>query len=471
MKLNRREYLAASTIATAAALASAEAGVKQARPNILWIMTDQQPADLMSCTGNANLKTPAMDRLAAEGVRFELAYCANPICVPSRASMMTGKMPHEIGVTFNMNLFEIKDTSLGTLMTKAGYDTGYIGKWHIPMPTDTTDWHGFNHMMEGTKEFNDRHFAEPTVEFIRRKRNKPFFLVASFVNPHDICEFARKLSGFPEKRTQLWNGPIADTPPPSECPALPDNFAIPEHEPDIIREYQTWQEGTYPVRDWPDEHWRQYRWALNRLTERVDAEINKVLEVLRAEGLEDNTVIIFTSDHGDGNGAHKWNQKTLLYDEPARVPFIVSGRGIRNPGSVDEKHLVSTGLDIFPTVCDYAGAELPDGLNGLSLRPVVEGRPAPWREQLVAQNDLSPVYGRSAGVIGRMLRTKDFKYVAYSTGALRERLSDMRSDPGEMNNLVVDPAYKGVLQEHRERLAAELEKTGDFFEVPGMRVS
>jgi len=288
MDMNRRNYLAASALAVAG-LAGASGKRMQARPNILWIMTDQQVADGMGCTGNPDLETPAMDSLAANGIRFERAYCTNPICVPSRASMMTGRMPHEIGVTLNMDLFKILDT----------------------------DWHGFNMMLEGGKpEFNDRHVAAPAIEFIRKKRNKPYFLVASLVNPHDICEWARRATGgFEKRRTLLWNGAIADTPPPDQCPALPANFQIPENEPDIIREYQTWQEGTYPVRDWPDERWRQYRWALNRLTERVDSEIAKLLDVV-----DDNTLILFTSDHGDGNGAHKWNQKTLLYERQRHRP-------------------------------------------------------------------------------------------------------------------------------------------------------
>lgn len=462
MKINRRAYL--SLTATGLAAGQLAAKAHHPRPNILWIMTDQQPADLMSCTGNKYLHTPAMDHLAEKGVRFELAYCANPICVPSRASMMTGKMPHEVGVTFNMDHFKIQSPSLGTVITKAGYDTGYIGKWHIPMPTDASDWHGFNHMLEGTRDFNDQHFAEPSIEFIQRKRNKPYFLVTSFVNPHDICEWARRATGgFPERRTLLWNGSIADTPAPLECPPLPDNFGIPENEPDIIREYQTWQEGTYPVRNWSDERWRQYRWALNRLTERVDAEIARIIEVV-----DDNTIIIFTSDHGDGNGAHKWNQKTIFYEETVCVPFILSGVGVKNRGSVDSTHLLSTGTDIFTTICAYAQAKPPEGLRGRSLRPLAEGRSIPWRKQLVSENDLSPAYGHSAGVTGRMLRTNDYKYVVYSHGKLREYLTNMQTDPGEMNNLAVDPDFAGILQECRQMLAYELESTHDAFTVPGV---
>jgi len=278
MKTTRRESL---TVAAATLTAQFSRAFTRSpeRPNILWIMTDQQPASAMSCTGNDGLKTPAMDYLAVNGIRFDLAYCANPICVPSRTSMMTGKMPHETGVTFNMDLFKVLEPSLGSFITEAGYDTGYIGKWHIPMPTDTTHWHGFQMMKEGGKrDFNDCQVAKPAIDFIRKKRNKPWFLVASFVNPHDICEWARRATGgFPERKMQLWNGPIPETPPPEKCPALPANFQIPENEPDIIRAYQTWQKPTYPVRDWSDKRWRQYRWALNRLVERVDSEIAKII--------------------------------------------------------------------------------------------------------------------------------------------------------------------------------------------------
>lgn len=468
MDINRRESLAMAGAGFAMAGLSCMAGkASDNRPNILWIMTDQQVADGMSCTGNLDLETPAMDSLAAKGVRFELAYCANPICVPSRSSMMTGKMPHEIGVNFNMNRFEILSPSLGTFITKAGYDTGYIGKWHIPMPTDTNEWHGFNLMREGTTEFNDRHFAKPIVDFMKQKRDTPFFLVASFTNPHDICEWARKAAGFPKANSTTWNGPIADAPPPAACPELPENFQIPEHEPDIIREHQSWLTSAYPTRDWPDERWRQYRWALNRLTERVDSEIAKVLKGLHDEGLDRNTVVIFTSDHGDGNAAHRWNQKTLLYEETARVPFIVSGKGVANPGSVDREHLIATGIDIFPTVCDYAGARPPEELRGFSLRPLVEGNSVKWREQLVVETDLHRKYGQSGGVYGRMLRTRNYKYVVFSAGKIREQLIDMRSDPGEMNNLALDPAFRDVLQEHRTRLAAQVAETKDFFTVPG----
>jgi arylsulfatase A-like enzyme len=293
--------------------------------------------------------------------------------------------------------------------------------------------------------------------------------VASFTDPHDICEYARKLSGFPTERTELWNGPIPDPPPPpDQCPELPANFEIPPNEPDIIRTHQSWMKdpGVYPSIRWSRETWRQYRWGLNRLTERVDSEIGKILDALENSGLDQNTVVIFVSDHGDGYGSHRWNQKTLLYDNPARVPFIVSGPGVAVPGRVDKTHLVSTGLDIFPTVCDYAEIDPPEELRGKSLRPLVEGRPADWREQMVSECDLYRRYGVGSGIEGRMLRTNRYKYIVYSAGKLREQLFDMQNDPGEMNNLAADPAYQAILQDHRRRLKEEIDKTDDHFVVP-----
>ena len=407
-----------------------------------------------------------MDSLAANGVRFELSYCANPICVPSRTTMLTGHMPHETGVSFNMESFKVLQDSVGTYLKRAGYETAYIGKWHIPRSSEDTAWHGFDLMMEGSRTFNDRHFPNAVNDFLRKKHDNPFFLVASFVNPHDICEYARKLADF-KKNTDLWNGTIPEAPTPENCPELPPNFEIPENEPDVIREHQLRVPSAYPSRDWNKDTWRQYRWALNRLTERVDSEIAKILDTLRAEGLDKSTLVVLVSDHGDGNAEHRWNQKTLLYDGPARVPFIISGPGIAVPGRVDQTHLISTGLDLFPTFCDYAGIEPPTGLTGASLRPLLEGRPVEWRDEVVSECDLYLRFGQSGGVYGRMLRTARYKYIVYSAGKLREQLFDMKNDPGEMNNLAVDPVYHPILNEHRQRLADHLRKTRDrSFTVP-----
>jgi len=462
--LNRRDFLLVSGVAVLGAGEGLAAGRQQAstgtlRPNILVIMTDQQFAGAMSCAGNADLKTPAMDRLAMNGVRFENAYCANPLCVPSRTAMMTGKMPHETKITTNL---DAKCTTfhapmLGRIFADAGYDCGYAGKWHLPLRLSQMDIHGFGWFPPETEKCLDAKIPAAVTEFLSQKRKSPFLMVASFINPHDICQWARG--------DRLPHGPIPDPPAPEKCPALPDNFAIPENEPDSVRKVQHSSMSVYPSVDWTPDKWRQYRWAYYRLIEKVDAQIGEVLEALRNAGVEDNTLVVFTADHGDGAAAHHWNQKQVLYEEPTRVPFIVSGKKFTKAGQIDRTHLVSTGLDLIPTVCDYAGIPMPDGLRGRSVRPLAEGNPpAQWRDFVVSETEFE--YENTAtGIRGRMLRTPRYKYIVYSEGTLREQLFDMHADPGEMRNLAVDANKKVVLEECRARLAQWCSDAGDRFGV------
>jgi arylsulfatase A-like enzyme len=248
---------------------------------------------------------------------------------------------------------------------------------------------------------------------------------------------------------------------------LPNNFAIPEHEPDIIRKIQHSSMSVYPSVDWTPEKWRQYRWAYYRLVEKVDGQIGQVLNLLRDTGVADDTLVVFTADHGDGTAAHHWNQKQVLYEEPTRVPFILSGRRFTKSGQVDHEHLVSTGLDLIPTLCDYAGIQKPKGLRGCSLRPLAEGKQVDsWRDYVVSETEFE--YDKMAtGIRGRMLRTRQHKYIVYSEGTLREQLFDLSADPGEMDNLAVDSSRKTLLEESRTRLRQWCRETGDNFEVPG----
>ena len=180
----------------------------------------------------------------------------------------------------------------------------------------------------------------------------------------------------------------------------------------------------------------------------VDAQIGRVLDALRSSGLEDETVVVFTSDHGDLDAAHRLEHKSILYEEAARVPLIVSHRGVTPPGVVDREHLVSVGLDLIPTLCDFAGIDPPEGLLGRSVRPLAEGRPPKaWRQYVVAESR-----------VGRMVRTARYKYNLYESGAHREQLIDLVSDPGEMQNLAEDPAHAEVLHTPRTLLRRWIEE-------------
>jgi choline-sulfatase len=285
--------------------------------------------------------------------------------------------------------------------------------------------------------------------------------VASFVNPHDICEWARIASGLPEK---LPHGDLATPPPAAECPPLPANFGIPAREPEVIRRLKVLAPKTYPTANWTADAWRQYLWVYYRLTERVDSQIGEILRTLRETGQDQNTLIVFSSDHGDGAAAHQWNQKLLFYEETARVPFIVRPPGLVRAGRRDRVNLVNMNLDFFPTALDYAGIPVPADLTGRSVRPLVEGAPhAAGHAFTVSQSDLAPNATESGGVFGRMLRSARFKNIRYSEGAHAEQLFDLERDPGEMNNLAGDPATKPAVEEHRQLLAAWLARHRDPF--------
>ncbi|HID74610.1 MAG TPA: DUF4976 domain-containing protein [Planctomycetaceae bacterium] len=445
------------------------------RPNLLVIITDQQHAGMMSCAGNPYLKTPAMDSLAAHGMRFELAYATNPVCIPSRMSMVTGHMPSRFGMRSNAEgrkqaPKEAIQQAMGWIFRRAGYETAYGGKTHW-MRGMTPESIGFASITSDQREG----LAEACAEFFRQSRDRPFLLVASFINPHDICYMAiddyTRTMGKPTMypRSTVERQRLAEALRWPEgvsreefferlCPPLPPNFEVPALEPECITtDYLGVRSFRQFARQrWSEERWRLHRWAYCQLTEMVDRHIARVLEALRQAGLEQDTVIVFTSDHGDLDGAHRLEHKSILYEEAARVPLIVSWAGVTRPGAVDSDHLVSVGLDLIPTLCDYAGIEPPPGLLGRSLRPLAEGkRPPGWRRFLVAESRA-----------GRMVRTDRFKYNVYQSGRHREQLIDLKTDPGEMDNLAEDPRYEDVLNQHREMLQAWVERTGDQIARP-----
>ena len=417
------------------------------KPNILLILTDQQNACALSCTGNEDLKTPAMDSLAETGTRFEKAYCTFPLCTPSRGSIFTGLMPSELGIMKNDITIadKFKELEMGHLFSANGYECVYGGKWHVPEMAIPDLCHGFSKI----SGFDDNALVDSCIEFLKRKHEKPFLMVASFDNPHNICEWARE-------QTLPW-GEVEDT-ITEDCPSLPANYAIPPYEPQAIRVEMSKLEIAYSTPEYFNDNWsRHYRYAYYRLVEKVDAQIERILEALRGQDLEDNTLIIFSSDHGEGMGAHKWKQKTILYEEAVRVPFIISFKGVTKAGNEDKTHLISNGLDILPTMCDYAGIEIPQEYKGLSVRALSEGNRAnEWRGNLIAQMN-------SFITQGRMVRTSQYKYVIYSWGRYREQLFDMERDSGEMVNIVANSRYKAVLDEHRRILYEWCKETGDKF--------
>ena len=327
---------------------------KTVQPNIIYIITDQQAFDAMSCAGNPLVNTPALDKLAADGIRFDQAYCAYPLCVPSRAAMFSGRMPHEAGIFVNTHVVDDEEFPfeyLGQRLTDGGYKTHYVGKWHLTVPRSDTLKHGFQEIeIPGGHGF-DSVYSRMAVKFLREDHDQPFFLVVSFRNPHDCCQLARK------ENLSKFEGAIPPLPPPNELPDLPENFGIPENEPDHFREWQAQNsERVFRSYYWDEQDFKEYQWGYYRLVEKMDSLIGQVVDAINESPGADNTVIIFASDHGDGVSRHQWNQKWSPYDEASRVPFIVAGGLIQRKGETDGR-LVSAGLDLTPTICDLAGID------------------------------------------------------------------------------------------------------------------
>lgn len=420
------------------------------KPNILLIITDQQTADAMSCAGNNYLKTPALDQLAASGVRFERNYVTQPLCMPFRSSLQTGCFPHEIGVISNGRPIQGDFPMLGNLVASAGYDCYYIGKWHVGASLGQAGYKSYG------RPGKDDEYARSAVNFLVDKHENPFFLTVSFTNPHNVCQLARADAD----GSDLPDGPIDPAPKDlNMLPPLPDNFDIPENEPAVIREVQDESRGKhYPTENWDELIWRQYLWGYYRLVEKVDAEIGKVLDALKEGGYEDNTLVIFTSDHGEGVAKHHWNQKQILYEQAVTTPLLMKWNGKTKERVYPE--LVSNALDIPVTILDVVGVEKPSSMRGISLKPVLEGKsPAP-RDYVVSETMFASGE-RNLGATGRMIRTKNFKYIIYDNGDKREQLFDMEKDPGEMNNLVFNKKYKEQLEEHRDLISQWAKETND----------
>lgn len=443
------------------------------KPNIIYILTDQQSATMMSCSGNEWLKTPAMDYLAENGIRFTRAYSPNPVCSPSRVTLMTGRFPGYFvdrdgnQVRENRGAMkipqvseEVLNTTIASFLKKAGYELYFGGKEHLPKSL-TPAVLGFN-------DFCDDERGELAIEaakVIKADHEKPYFMIVSLINPHDICymairEFANTESakGLIERGVteiahldsamQMPEGVSVEQFFESYCPPVPENYEPQFEEPEAIKSLIAKRPFRQNARDnFTDEQWRLHRWAYARLTEFVDSKVQVILDAVRESGQEENTLIIFSSDHGDNDASHRMEHKTTLYEESANIPFVVMWKGHFPAGVVDDKHLISNGLDILPTICDFAGIEGQSDPRGRSLRPLFEGNPdnIEWRFTLGVESE-----------IGRMVVDQDgFKYIRYDRVGIEEQLLNLNEDPYETTHFTKDPIYAEKLKALRKAYDTE----------------
>ena len=433
--------------------------------NILFINTDQHAWDAISAYGNPYLNTPNIDGLHRNGTSFRKSYCTDPVCAAARSSWATGLYTSETGVPFNGGQLHPDIQDIGQLLSSNGYKAFHCGKWHVPGRNvrDSFEvlYYGKQHIGAGGAAYYDSASTHAVADFLTNYDNKePFFLQIGYIDPHDVCEY---LHNHEEKHipNPLEQGILAE----EDLPPLPDNFTYDERETVLHRVCRRIDDALIhapilkAVRNWDEFHWRYLRWNYYRFIEKVDAEIGRVLSILERTPFCDNTVIIFSADHGEACGSHQMFQKFALYEESVRVPFIISCLGDGVPikkDRLDDDYFVS-GVDLLPTVCDYAGIDVPEPCQGMSLRPLAEGQDVPWRDYAYIESNYW----------GRAIVTDSCKYITeYKPKDIEdflppgpdseqlglEQLFDRKSDPWETVNLADKPEYQELINSCRNKL-------------------
>jgi arylsulfatase A-like enzyme len=424
------------------------------RPNIIFILTDDQRWDALGFSGNQLIHTPEMDRLAAEGVFFENAFVTTPICAASRASILTGTYERTHGYTFGQG--EIKQQfitqSYPALMRNSGYHTAFFGKFGV-------NYSGFEGLFDIGENYDrldlykdrrgyfyktlgkdtvhlTRYTGQKAIEFIRQApQEKPFMLSLSFSAPH---------AHDPAEEQYFWGKEFDSLYASTHFPAPPlSDLEYFEAQPPYVREGEN-RNRWYWRFDTDEKYQRSMRGYFRMISE-IDHEIGLIRRELEIQGKDKNTVIIFTSDNGYFYGERQLAGKWLMYDNSLRVPMI-----IYDPRSVKGRKVsdMVLNIDIAPTLLDLAGIDKPKSWQGLSLAGfLVENSPDFDREDFVCEHLWQvDIIAPSEGI-----RTKTWKYFRYINDPQHEELYDLESDPLEKNNLALKPAFQVQLLEMRRK--------------------
>jgi arylsulfatase A-like enzyme len=449
------------------------------RPNVLVILCDQLRRDALSCYGDPNLHTPHLDRLAASGVRFTNACSTYPICVPFRFTLMTGEYAHTRlipGIEWRMSP---RERTLAHEFGDAGYETLYVGKWHLyggslhlpgygarhegvkPIPRPWRGgwqhWRGFE-LRNAPWDSYYFHDDDPvprklpgyqtdalcdlTMDFLahQRDRSRPFCAVVSVEPPHDPFQAPPELEA-------KWR---------ARDLKLPANFMVQSDDPVLTaiapKGYRP-DQREQAIRD------RQHYYAM---VENLDQNVGRLLAFLEREGLRESTQVVFLSDHGEFGGAHALHQKQLPYEESCGIPLLVAGPGVP-AGRVIAEPIATE--DLFPTLLGLAGLPPRRDVPGHDFAPRLRGTaPAPERPGVMLQfvSEIRPNMPLFK-VIYRGFRSARYKYTVAGDyrGAQPWQFFDLQEDPHELHNRLADPALQPLIADHhrwlRERMAETLE--------------
>ncbi len=442
--------LVAATAATNLIAASSES-----RPNIVFFLTDDQPYAGMSVTGGLGTQTPAIDKLAADGVLFENAFATTAICCCSRASILTGQYMRRHGIEeFRKPLTNAQlALTFPVLLREHGYRTAYLGKFavgspevdeHRALPADLFDlWYGFpqnfsfRQTVGGRTRYLTTVMTEKAVEFLdSTPRNQPFCLIMALKEPHGPLDYKD-----PEFT------PPAETTPISR-PSTLTRKAF-DRLPAVVRNSLAASPRLIDSRT----AFESYVRLRNAYIARADLAVAQVRAALAARGLDRNTVVVFASDHGAFMGAHGLSGKWLMYEESIRFPLIIADP--RLPASTrGRRSAMALNIDLAPTFLAIAGVPIPAAMQGVDLQPLLRDPAARvhsdwYYEHVFTDPERRPI-PKVEGV-----RTERWKYIRYpETSPLVEELFDLAADPHEENNLSGQTADRATLDDLRRRCDA-----------------
>ncbi len=481
-------------------------------PNIIFIFSDDHALNAISAYSDNLISTPSIDRLASEGMLFTNCFCANSICAPSRATVLTGKYSHMNGVRDNADRFDSSQVTFPKLLQQHGYQTAILGKWHLKsQPTgfdywevlpDQGDYYNptFITATDTTRYsgYATRIITDKGMDWLeRRDKSRPFLLMVQHKAPHrnwmpeveKVREYSQKT--FPEPATlyEDYSGSIPrstqemtiahhmimdyDLKIPTDSlmandpagePMKPEWWSWDFSKLDSNQQ-KAWKEAMgYRTHDYRERHltgkaltaWKYQQYMRDYLgcIESVDENVGRLLDYLDQQGLAENTIVVYSSDQGFYLGEHGWFDKRWMYEESLHMPFIIRYPENIAPGSVSDEMIQN--IDFAPTFLDYAGVAVTEDMQGKSFRSILTGgQQGPFRDEIYYHYYEYPAVHMVMKHYG--IRTERYKLIHFYEQDIWE-LYDLKNDPHEMNNLVADPAHQELLDSLKDRLAA-LKKT------------
>jgi arylsulfatase A-like enzyme len=443
------------------------------RPNLIYIFADQLRYQSCGYAGDAKAHTPNIDNFARQSVSFCNAVSGYPVCGPYRNSLFTGKYPSSTGMVINELRCLPDEDAFGHVVTRSGYETAYIGKWHLYGADHSQQFvppgpyrlgfdgfwagHNFHHHYYKGFYYNDTDErrqvpgyepdfqTEMAVEWLNRAdRSKPFTMFLSYGTPHDPWDW----ENCPEEFNALFRD-IEFPEPPNYRDGSADKY---------------WGKPGKMTKEWFLEHWKpkreQFMKVYYAMAANLDRNFGKLLDAVDKTGLAEDTIIVFTSDHGEMFGAQGRIAKKIFFEEAIRVPFLIRWKGHTPEGFVSDACLDTP--DIMPTLLELMDLPIPESVEGMSLKSHVLGLPGPEPEAAFMQG-MGHTHLWVDGDEWRSVRDKQYTYAVMKHDG-SEYLFDHRQDPYQMNNLVESKAFAEVLQSCRSMLQRRMERLGDTFE-------